>query len=263
MVTRSLDIGATGMLAQQMNVDVISNNIANMTTSGYKRQRAEFHDLLYQNKQRPGAVSAAAGTTVPAGMQFGLGVGIGSIYRLHEQGTFRMTENELDLAITGKGYFQIEMPNGEISYTRSGVFQLNDVGEIVTAQGYRLQPGLTVPQDAKDITINENGEVLVKLPEQIAFQNIGQIELATFVNPAGLEGIGDTLFLETEASGAPTTGLPAEDDFGGVRQGALENSNVNVVEEITSLIAAQRAYEMNSNVISTSDEMLQTATQLR
>lgn len=263
MVTRSLDIGATGMLAQQMNVDVISNNIANMTTSGYKRQRAEFHDLIYQNKQRPGATSTDSGTIVPAGMQFGLGVGIGSIYRLHEQGTIRMTENKLDLAITGKGYYQIEMPNGDTAYTRSGVFQLNENGEIVTAQGYLLQPGLTVPPDAIDIIVNNSGEVLAKLPSTVAMQNIGQLELASFVNPAGLEGIGDTLFLETEASGAPTTGQPALDDFGAIRQGALENSNVNVVEEITNLIAAQRAYEMNSNVISTSDEMLQTATQLR
>ncbi len=263
MVTRSLDIGATGMLAQQMNVDVISNNIANMTTSGYKRQRAEFHDLIYQNKQRPGATSSDVGTIVPAGMQFGLGVSLGSVYRLHEQGTIQMTENQLDLAITGKGYYQIDLPSGETAYTRSGVFQLNENGEIVTAQGYTLQPGLTVPQDAIDITVNAAGEVLVKLPDTVAFSNIGQIQLAAFVNPAGLEAIGDTLFLETEASGTPTTGTPDTDDFGEIRQGALENSNVNIVEEITQLIAAQRAYEMNSNVISTSDEMLQTITTLR
>lgn len=263
MVTRSLDIGATGMLAQQMNVDVISNNIANMTTSGFKRQRAEFHDLIYQNKLRPGAPSSDSGTITPAGIQFGLGVGIGSVYRLHEQGTIQMTENKLDLAITGKGYFQIELPDGDTAYTRSGVFQLNENGEIVNAQGYLLQPGMTVPEDATDIVINTSGEVLAKLPGQIAFANLGQIELASFINPAGLEGIGDTLFLETEASGGVVTGMPDTEDFGEIRQGALENSNVNVVAEITHLIAAQRAYEMNSNVISTSDEMLQTATQLR
>ncbi len=263
MVTRSLDIGATGMLAQQMNVDVISNNIANMTTSGFKRQRAEFHDMIYQNKQRPGATSSDVGTIVPSGMQFGLGVGLGSIYRLHEQGTIQMTENKLDLAITGKGYYQIQLPDGDIAYTRSGVFQLNDEGEIVTAQGYLLEPGLTVPQDTIDIVVNNSGEVLAKLPGQVAYANLGQIELASFVNPGGLEGIGDTLFLETEASGAPVTGAPDTEDFGEIRQGALENSNVNIVEEITKLIAAQRAYEMNSNVISTSDEMLQTITQLR
>lgn len=263
MVTRSLDIGATGMLAQQMNVDVISNNIANMTTSGYKRQRAEFHDLIYQNKLRPGAPSSDSGTTFPSGMQFGLGVGLGSIYRLHEQGTIRATENKLDLAVTGKGYFQIQMPDGDIAYTRSGVFQLNQDGEIVTAQGYLVEPGLSVPADALDIVINGSGEVMAKLPGAITFQNVGQLELANFANPTGLEGIGDTLFKETEASGSPSTGTPDTEDFGKIRQGALENSNVNVVEEITSLIAAQRAYEMNSNVISTSDEMLQTVSQLR
>lgn len=260
---RSLDIGATGMLAQQMNVDVISNNIANMTTSGYKRQRAEFHDLIYQNKQRPGATSSDAGTTVPSGMQFGLGVGLGSIYRLHDQGTIKMTENALDLAITGDGYYQIELPDGDTAYTRSGVFQLNQNGEIVTAQGYLLQPGMTVPQDAEDIVVNYSGEVLVKLPGQVAMQNIGQIQLATFINTGGLEGIGDTMFLETDASGPATVGNPGQDNYGQVRQGALENSNVNVVEEITNLITAQRAYEMNSKIISTSDEMMQTTTQLR
>ena len=260
---RSLDIGATGMLAQQMNVDVISNNIANTTTSGFKRQRAEFHDLIYQNKQVPGATSTDSGTVVPTGMQFGLGVSLGSIYRLHEQGTIKMTENPLDLAITGEGYFQIDLPNGDTAYTRSGVFQLNQDGEIVTAQGYSIQPGNTVPDDAEDIVVNVSGEVLVKQPGQTAMTNVGQLQLATFVNPAGLEGIGDTLFLETDASGAPTVGNPAEDELGEIRQGALENSNVNIVEEITNLITAQRAYEMNSKVITASDEMLQTVTQLR
>jgi flagellar basal-body rod protein FlgG len=260
---RSLDIGATGMLAQQMNVDVISNNIANTTTSGFKRQRAEFHDLIYQNKQVPGATSTDSGTVVPTGMQFGLGVSLGSIYRLHEQGTIKMTENPLDLAITGEGYFQIDLPNGDTAYTRSGVFQLNQDGEIVTAQGYTIQPGITVPNDAEDIVVNVSGEVLVKQPGQTSMTNVGQLQLATFVNPAGLEGIGDTLFLETDASGAPTVGNPAEDELGEIRQGALENSNVNIVEEITNLITAQRAYEMNSKVITASDEMLQTVTQLR
>ena len=260
---RSLDIGATGMLAQQLSVDVISNNIANSTTSGFKRQRAEFHDLIYQNKQRPGATSSDSGTTVPTGMQFGLGVSIGSVYRLHEQGTIKMTENPLDLAITGDGYFQIDLPSGDTAYTRSGVFQLNEDGELVTAQGYTVQPGITVPDDAIDVVVNGSGEVLVKLPNTIAMQNVGQLELSTFVNPAGLEGIGDTLFLETDASGTATTGTPDTENFGEIRQGALENSNVNIVEEITNLISAQRAYEMNSNVITTSDEMLQTVTQLR
>lgn len=260
---RSLDIGSTGMLAQQMNVDVISNNIANTTTSGFKRQRAEFHDLIYQNKQVPGATSSDAGDIIPAGMQFGLGVSLGSIYRLHEQGTIKMTENPLDLAITGEGYYQIEMPNGDTAYTRSGVFQLNQDGEVVTAQGYLLDPGIAVPGDAEEIVVNLSGEVLVKQPGQTTMTNVGQIQIARFVNPGGLEAIGDTLFLETDASGAATIGNPGEEDFGQIRQGALENSNVNIVEEITNLITAQRAYEMNSKVITTSDEMLQTVTQIR
>ncbi len=263
MVTRSLDIGATGMLAQQQNVDVISNNIANMTTTGFKRQRAEFQDLLYQNKIRPGATSADSETTLPSGLQFGLGVSVGAVYRLHEQGSIQLTENDLDLAINGEGYFQIELPNGETAYTRASVYQLNENGEIVNPQGYRLQPGLNVPEEAIDIVVNASGEVLVKIADQVEFDNIGQIELAKFINPGGLEAIGDTLFLETTASGNANTGEPGEDDLGTIRQGAIENSNVNIVEEITNLIAAQRAYEMNSNVISTSDEMLQTITQIR
>lgn len=263
MVTRSLDIGATGMLAQQQNVDVISNNIANMTTTGFKRQRAEFHDLIYQNKVRPGAASTDAGTTMPSGLQFGLGVSLGSIVRSHEQGTIQLTENQLDLAVTGEGYFQIQLPDGETAYTRASVYQLNENGEIVTPQGFLLEPGITVPDDTLDIIVNQSGEVLVKIPDQVEYSNVGQIQLATFVNPAGLDAIGDTMFLETTASGDVQTGNPGEDVFGTIRQGAIENSNVNVVEEITNLIAAQRAYEMNSNVITTSDEMLQTVTQLR
>lgn len=260
---RSLDIGATGMMAQQMNVDTISNNIANMTTTGFKRQRAAFLDLIYQNIDRPGSTSSDAGTTVPSGIQMGLGVRTGAVYRMTGQGAIQITENPLDLAVTGEGYFQIQMPNGDTAYTRDGTFQLNENGEMVTVQGYRVEPGITVPDNALDIDINETGEVLVRVDGQVALQNLGQLELATFVNPVGLEAVGDNLFLETEASGAATTGNPGEDQFGTIRQGALEQSNVNVVEEITRLIAAQRAYEMNSNVISTSDEMMQTVGQLR
>ena len=262
-MTRSLDIGATGMLAQQMNVDVISNNIANMTTAGYKRQRAAFQDLIYQNIARPGSTSSDAGTIVPSGLQLGLGVRTGSVYREHAQGPLRLTENNLDLALTGEGFFQIQMPNGEIAYTRDGTFQNNENGEIVTVQGYLVEPGITIPTDAISIDIDTDGQVSVKMSNQVATQNLGQIQLASFINPAGLEAIGDNLFLETDASGAPTTGNPNENEFGGIRQGAIEQSNVNVVEEITALIAAQRSYEMNSNIISTSDEMLQTLTQLR
>ncbi len=262
-MTRSLDIGATGMLAQQMNVDVISNNIANMTTTGYKRQRAAFQDLLYQNINRPGSTSSNAATTVPTGIQLGLGVRSGAVYRMHGQGSIQITENPLDLAIKGEGFFQIETPGGETAYTRDGTFQLNENGEIVTTQGYAVNPGITIPSDAIDIDINENGEVLVKIQGQVAMQNLGQIQLANFANPAGLEAIGGNLFLETQASGSPTTGNPGEEEFGPLQQSALEQSNVNVVEEITLLISAQRAYEMNSTVISTSDQMLQTVSQLR
>jgi flagellar basal-body rod protein FlgG len=200
---------------------------------------------------------------MPSGLQFGLGVSLGSIVRSHEQGTIQLTENELDIAITGEGYFQIQLPDGEIAYTRASVYQLNENGEIVTPQGFLLEPGITVPDDTLDIVINQSGEVLAKIPNQVEFSNVGQIQLATFVNPAGLDAIGDTMFLETTASGDVQTGNPGEDIFGTIRQGAIENSNVNIVEEITNLISAQRAYEMNSNVITTSDEMLQPITQLR
>lgn len=260
---RSLDIGATGMLAQQTNVDVISNNIANMTTTGYKRQRAAFSDLMYQNIDRPGSTSSNVGTVVPSGIQIGLGVRNSAVYRLHEQGPITLTENPLDLAITGEGFFQIQMPSGETAYTRDGTFQISETGQLVTSQGYPVQPSITIPADATDIEINEAGQVIVSLPGQVALSNVGQLQLATFINPTGLNAIGDNLLLETEASGTANTGNPNENRFGSIRQGALEQSNVNVVQEITALIAAQRAYEMNSNVIQTSDEMMQSVSQLR
>jgi len=259
----TLDIGATGMLAQQMNVDVISNNIANMTTTGYKKQRAEFQDLLYQTKIRPGSTSSDAGNTVPAGIQLGLGVKTGSVYRVNEQGALQITDNELDLAVAGDGFFQITMPTGETAYTRDGSFQMNENGEMVTSEGYILQPGITIPNDAVDITINNSGEVLVKIQGQVALSNVGQIQLSIFQNDAGLEALGDNLYLETEASGAATSGIPNSTGFGRLQQGALEGSNVNVVQEITNLIQAQRAYEMNSKVIQTGDQMLSTVSQLR
>lgn len=262
-MARSLDIGATGMLAQQLNVDVISNNIANMTTTGYKKRHAAFQDLLYQDITRPGSTSSDAGTTVPAGLQIGLGVRTGSVYRQHTQGTLEITDNPLDIAVNGDGFFQVELPNGDTAYTRDGTFQLNENGEIVTLQGYPIEPGITVPEDAISIDINEMGEVLVTLPGQVAASNVGQIELATFINPTGLAAIGNNFLLETDASGSPTTGAPSTDQIGKLLQGALENSNVDVVSELTRLIEAQRAYELNSSVISTSDEMLQTITQLR
>ncbi len=260
---RSLDIGATGMQAMQTNVDVISNNIANMTTTGHKRQRVDFKDLIYQNIDRPGAQSSDVGTLLPSGLQLGLGVKVSSVYRIHEQGTLQLTDNPLDLAITGEGFFQIQRPDGTTAYTRSGIFQTNENGEIVTTQGYLLEPNIVVPDDAIAVEINLNGEVFAQIQGQTNMTNLGQIQTANFINPAGLEAIGDNLFLETEASGTPQLGNPDSDNFGAIRQGAVENSNVNVVEEITQLITAQRAYEMNSKVIQTSDEMLQTVTQLR
>ena len=260
---RSLDIGATGMMAQQLNVDVISNNIANMTTAGYKRRRAAFQDLIYQNLNRPGSTSSDSGTTVPSGLQVGLGVKTGAVYRMHGQGAIQITENELDLAILGRGFFQITLPNGDTAYTRDGTFQINENGEIVTVQGYSVVPSITVPDNALNIDINAEGEVLASIQGQTAIQNLGQIQMADFVNPAGLEAIGNNFYVETAASGSPVTGIANQEQFGALEQGALEQSNVDVVSEITSLITAQRSYEMNSNVISTSDEMLRTITQLR
>jgi flagellar basal-body rod protein FlgG len=260
---RSLSIGATGMLAQQLNVETISNNIANLTTTGYKRQRAEFQDLLYQNLRRVGSTSSDAGTVVPSGIQVGAGVKAAAIYRINEQGNINPTNNTFDLAVNGQGYFQVQLPNGDTAYTRAGSFQLNAQGTIVTADGYQVQPGITIPENTVDITINPNGEVLAKIDGQIEPQNVGQLQLATFPNNAGLEAIGDNLLLETPASGQPITANPGAPGFGRILQGALETSNVNIVNEITQLITAQRAYEMNSRVISTTDQMLQAVSQLR
>jgi flagellar basal-body rod protein FlgG len=259
----TLDIGATGMLAQQLNVDTISNNIANMTTTGFKRQRAEFQDLLYQMKVRPGAASSDASTTIPSGIQQGLGVKAGSVYRINEQGALRSTSNPFDLSVTGQGYFQITLPSGDTAYTRDGSFQLNQSGQMVTAQGYLLQPGVTIPNDAIDVTINASGQVLVKIQGQTALTNAGQIQLANVPNDAGLESIGNNLAIVTEASGAAVVGNPGAPGYGSLQQNFLEASNVNVVEEITSLIQAQRAYEMNSKVIQAGDQMLNVITQLR
>ncbi|EKV26702.1 Flagellar basal-body rod protein FlgG [Caenispirillum salinarum AK4] len=260
---RSLDIGATGMLAQQTNVEVISNNIANMNTTAYSRRRAEFNDLLYQNMVRAGSASSDQGTIVPAGVQLGLGVRTAAVYRISEQGSLAHTENTFDLAIEGKGYFQIQLPNGETAYTRDGSFQLDPNGTLVTHHGYTVLPGLTIPQDAVGVTVNESGEVLVDIDGQVEPQNVGQLQLATFANEAGLEAQGKNLYLETAASGASNVAVPGTPGYGVVRQHFIENSNVNVVSEITDLISAQRAYEMNSKVIKTSDEMMGTVNQLK
>ena len=260
---RSLSIAATGMLAQQMNVEVISNNIANMNTSGYKRQRAEFNDLLYQDMRRVGSNSSEEGTIVPSGIQLGLGVKPAAVYRISEQGSIQMTDNPLDMAMNGKGLFMVEMPNGETGYTRAGSFQLSPDGDLVTPDGYPVQPGITIPVDAVGVTVNSNGEVWVDLDGQVDPQLVGQIEVARFPNEAGLRALGDNLFVETRASGQANVGVPGQAGFGSVLQGAVESSNVDMVKEITNMVAAQRAYEMNSKVITASDEMMRNVSQMR
>ncbi|MDA0661650.1 MAG: flagellar basal-body rod protein FlgG [Alphaproteobacteria bacterium] len=260
---RSLSIGATGMLAQQLNVEVISHNIANMNTTAYTRRRAEFQDLLYQNLRRVGSESSDTGTIVPAGVQIGLGVKTAAVYRITEQGNLTLTENTFDLAINGNGYFQVQLPNGDIAYSRAGSFQLSANGELVTADGFIVEPAITIPTDAVDVSVNASGQVLAQQDGQVAPANVGQLDLAIFSNEAGLLAIGDNLFLETPASGTPTTGTPGSTGIGTIQQGFLETSNVNVVEEISNLITAQRAYEMNSKVIETSDQMMAVLSNLR
>ncbi|HZH27263.1 MAG TPA: flagellar basal-body rod protein FlgG [Azospirillaceae bacterium] len=260
---RSLSIGATGMLAQQLNVEVISNNIANMTTTGFKRQRAEFQDLLYQNIRRVGSTSSDAGTVVPTGVQIGAGVRAAAVYRINEQGNVQVTDNPLDMAIRGRGYLQVQLPTGETAYTRAGSLQLNADGQIVTSDGFLLEPQITVPQETVSITVNASGEVLASIDGQAQPQNLGQIQLALFANEAGLEALGDNLFRSTPASGDAQVGNPGEPGYGRILQGSLETSNVNMVAEVTNLITAQRAYEMNSKVIRAADEMMNSVSQLR
>lgn len=260
---RALSVAATGMMAQQLNVEVISNNIANMTTTGFKRRRAEFQDLLYQSQRQAGAQSSEAGTVIPAGVQLGLGVKAAAVYRVNGQGDLVGTENRLDLAIQGDGFFVIETPGGEPAFTRSGNFQLDPDGAIVTADGYRVSPAIIVPAEAVELAISAEGQVSAKLQGQVGMMDLGRLDLATFVNPAGLEATGNNLLRQTEASGEAILGAPGSAGLGTVLQGFLEGSNVNPVQEITALIAAQRAYDMNSKVISASDEMMATTTQLR
>ena len=260
---RSLDIAATGMLAQQRNVEVVSNNLANMNTTAYMRRRTEFHDLIYQDLRRVGTTSSDAGTIVPSGVQLGLGVKLAAVYRIHEQGNLEATDNTFDLAIQGKGFFQITLPTGDTAYTRDGTFQLDANGRIVTHDGYPIIPSISIPSNAIDVTINQSGQVLAKIEGQISFSNVGQIQVANFANEAGLSAEGNNLLTETPASGSPTTGAPGSAGFGSILQDFLETSNVNAVEEILNLFSAQRAYEMNSKVIQTSDEMMGTLTALR
>jgi len=251
------------MAAQQMNVEVISNNIANMNTVAFKKQRAEFQDLLYQTLEQAGAQSSDQGTIVPTGVQIGAGVKAGSVYRIATQGAMTATGNKFDLAIDGRGYFQVLLPTGETAYTRAGNLSVNDQGQLVTQDGYQIQPAISIPQDATDVTISKSGQVQVTQPGATTPNTVGQLELATFVNEGGLSAQGGNLFLQTAASGAPTTGTPGQQGIGTLLQGYTEASNVDPVSEITALIVAQRAYEMNSKVISTADAMLGVANQVK
>ena len=260
---RALNIAATGMQSQQTNVEVISNNIANMNTTAYNRRRAEFSDLLYQNVRRVGSTSSDIGTIVPTGIQLGLGVRTSSVYRITEQGTLNNTNNTLDLAIQGKGYFKILLPNGDYAYTRDGSFQLSDTGKIVTQDGYTVMPGITVDTLATGITVNSSGQVLETKDGTVTPSNQGQLLVTIFPNEAGMEAEGNNLYIQTAASGQPQDSIAGAIGYGTILQGYLESSNVNVVSEITDLISAQRAYEMNSKVIQASDQMLSTINQMK
>ncbi|MGZ5938394.1 MAG: flagellar basal-body rod protein FlgG [Rhizomicrobium sp.] len=259
---RALSIAATGMLAQQTNVEVIANNLANMNTTGFKEQRAEFEDLLYQNISQPGANSSDTGTLLPSGIQLGAGVRTAAVYRVTTQGDFKQTDNPLDIAVNGPGFFRVQQPDGTDAFTRAGNFGLSPEGQIVTDQGYTVSPGIAIPANALSIAVNAQGQVSATVAGQTAPQILGTLELTRFANEAGLRAIGNNLYLETPASGSPQAGVPGSAGYGTLQQKFLETSNVNAVEEITSLITAQRAYEMNSKVVTAADQMLQAASHL-
>ncbi|PZQ19050.1 MAG: flagellar basal-body rod protein FlgG [Ancylobacter novellus] len=259
---RALYTASTGMAAQELNVELISNNIANMRTAGFKRQRAEFQDLLYQTMRRVGSTSSDAGTVLPTGVDIGSGVKLVATPRVMSQGTVGQTEKTYDVAIRGEGFFQVQLPDGTTAYTRDGSFELDPNGQLVTADGYTVLPGITVPNNATAVSISATGQVEATIPGQTATQALGQLQLARFINKSGLEAKGDNLFLETDASGTPLQDVPGGEGFGNVLQGYLEQSNVNAVTEISDLIAAQRAYEMNSKVVSSADQMLQNASNM-
>lgn len=258
---RALSIAATGMNAQQTNLEVIANNIANINTTGYKRARAEFTDLLYQTDRAAGVSNTANQATVPEGINIGLGVKTSAVRNLFEQGDLTETSNDFDMAIVGRGFFQVQAPDGTTLYTRDGAFNKNENGELVTADGYLVIPTITVPNDATQITINRSGEVYATIGNNATPQQLGQLQLANFVNEAGLKELGGNLYQETTASGAAIVGVGDDTGFGYVKQRYLESSNVDSVKEITDLISAQRAYEMNSKVITTADEMSKTVSQ--
>lgn len=261
---RALYTAATGMMAQELNVEVISNNIANMRTTGFKRQRAEFQDLLYQSLRRSGSSTSDQGTILPVGLDIGAGVKVVGTPRIMNQGSVLPTEKELDVAIRGEGFFRIQLPDGRTAFSRAGSFEIDAEGRVVTPEGYVVDPAITIPQDATSISISQTGVVQILQAGQSAPVDVGQLQLAKFVNKSGLQAIGDNLFIETAASGTPQTGNPGEVGFGTLLQGHLEQANVNAVTEISDLIAAQRAYSMNARVITAADEMLQsTASMMR
>jgi flagellar basal-body rod protein FlgG len=259
---RSLYTAATGMRAQDLNVSVIANNLANVNTAGFKRSRADFEDLMYQNLKLTGTLSEF-GNRIPTGIQLGLGVKTAAIHKIFLQGDFTQTENPLDIAIEGKGFFRILQPNGNFAYTRAGTFKLDNLGRIVTSEGLLLQPTLTIPNNALAISIEPTGTVSITQRETSQPTIIGTIQTTTFQNPAGLQAVGNNLFLESGASGPPTIGIPGLQNRGLLQQGFLELSNVNVVEEMVNLITAQRAYEMNSRTVQTADEILQITNNLK
>ena len=258
---RALDIASTGLTAQQANVDAISQNLANATTTGFKAERPEFTDLLYQDQARAGNNSTDQGTILPVGIQVGLGVKQVAISHDTGQGTVQGTQNPLDVAVQGKGYFQVQLPDGTTAYTRDGSFKISPEGVIVTNSGYTVEPAITIPNNAVSMSIDTSGEVSVTIQGQTDPTNLGQLQLATFVNPNGLNQLGDNLLQESAASGTPIVNNPGLDGTGTVLQGYLENSNVNSVTEVTNLIVAQRAYEMNTKVLTAVDKMLDTLNQ--
>lgn len=258
----ALFTAATGMRAQQTNIDVISNNLANVNTTGFKRGRADFQDLFYQTLRHAGAPSSNQ-TEIPTGIQVGLGSRTAAVQRLHLQGDIVATDNQLDIAIDGGGFLQITQPNGEIAYTRAGALKLDSQGRVVNSDGFPLEPEIVIPNDATGISIGTDGTVSVLQPGSTTAQDVGQMRLVTFPNPAGLEGLGRNLLRTTTASGDPIEGVPGEDGLGSISQGFIELSNVSVVEEMVQLIAGQRAYEINSRAIQAADEMLQNAVNIR
>ena len=260
---RSLSIAATGMSAQEQNIEVIANNIANINTTGFKRSRAEFTDLIYQTERLAGVSSRGRDATVPEGAQIGLGVRTAAIRPVNIQGSLTSTGNTFDLAVNGLGYFQVTTPAGETVYTRDGAFSTNASGQMVTTDGFLVSPAITVPTTATAITVSQSGQVSATIPGQQNPQTLGQLTLANFVNPAGLIALGNNLFQESAASGSATVGVPAESSYGVIQQGYLEASNVDPVSEITNLISAQRAYEMNSKVIQAADQMSSTISNIR